>query len=658
MGAVLFAVSLVASQLAMGSMRAAGAEPFFYQSNFEPAVMMACGRGFVTPPTPPPALTEFLAVRRNEFDCSQLPAGMTELPLTTPATANWYYLYATVAAVWKVTGVSWSALDLVGSAMSAAGTVFLYGLFRLAAGAGLAATFALVLTMSPANLTHLLSLRDYSKAPFVLGAVWILGALVVRPMGRAATLVLAAAYGLGVGLGYGFRGDLAVMVPFGAGVVLLFLPGSWRQHAGRNVQAMAVLLAAFVLAAWPIINGLKLGGCQYHFSMLGLTEPLTTELRLTPSVYRFSEHMTDTFADLKTGDYAARVLGMPAPLLCTADYDTASGRLYFDLARMFPADFVVRAYASVLMILRVGLAIPEAMLPMAPFPGNGAMTSAYHLVNLVTSPVSALGVVVTFAAIAVAFATSMRLGLALTAFVLFLSGYPAIRFDERHWFHLRFIPWWAAALLAARLWHWRAQPIERARLARGAAALAVVLVGMAAALGLIRQVQSTRVEKLMQAYLDAPTEPLATTVTGPAMMRVAWQPREDAAPPFHRGADMIAVTLSATGCAGDGELAITATYDADVPSHDLATTLTVPRPVMGAAPTRLFIPVFSQGIEDRTELRFSGLRVAGAPAACIAQVARLSRDTWIPIWVDAKLAADWQNRPLYQSMRLPRLLSR
>ena len=178
---MLFVGSFAVSQLAMQGFRAAGARPFFYQSNFEPAVMMACGRGFVTSPTRPLALTEFLNVQRNDFDCAQLPAAMTELPVTSAANANWYYLYGTAAAVWKFTGVSWTALDRVGSAMSATGAVFLYGLFRLISGAGLAAAIALVLTLSPANLTHLLSLRDYSKAPFVLGGVLILGALVLRP---------------------------------------------------------------------------------------------------------------------------------------------------------------------------------------------------------------------------------------------------------------------------------------------------------------------------------------------------------------------------------------------------------------------------------------------------------------------------------------------
>ena len=154
--AAIFAVSLLASQAAMHGFRAAGAQPFFYQSNFEPAVMMACGRGFVTSPAAPPQLAEFLNVTRNTFDCALLPATLTELPLTTPANANWYYMYGAAAAVWKVTGVSWTALDVLVSLMSAVGAVMFYGLFRLISNAPLAAALAMVLTLSPSNLTHLL----------------------------------------------------------------------------------------------------------------------------------------------------------------------------------------------------------------------------------------------------------------------------------------------------------------------------------------------------------------------------------------------------------------------------------------------------------------------------------------------------------------------
>src|SRR6185436_6344350 len=150
------------------------------------------------------------------------------------ANANWYYLYGAAAAVWRLTGVTWTALDLLVAAFAGTATVLLYGLFRLVAGRAAAIPLALLLTAAPANLSRLLSLRDYSKAPFVLAASLILAVMVLRPMSRARTFALAGLYGAVVGIGYGFRGDLAVMVPFGAAVVLLLLPGSLKANIARN----------------------------------------------------------------------------------------------------------------------------------------------------------------------------------------------------------------------------------------------------------------------------------------------------------------------------------------------------------------------------------------------------------------------------------------
>lgn len=642
----------------MRGFREAGAQPLFYQSNFEPAVMMACGRGFVTSPSMPRELADFLNVTRGDFDCARLPAAMTERMLTAPANANWYYLYGAAAAVWKVTGVSWAALDVLVSAMSAIVCAVLYGLFRLVTARSVAAAIAIVLILSPANMTHLLSLRDYSKAPFVLAAILILAVLVMRPMQRLATLALAAAYGLVVGIGYGFRGDLAVMVPFGAFVVLVFLPGAFRASAGRNALAAAVLLASFCAVAWPVISGLKFGGCQYHFSLLGLTEPLTTELRLTPSIYRFGEQTTDTFADLKVGDYAVRVMGAPLPRLCTAAYDTASGRLYFQLARTFPADFVVRAYASVLMILRVGLAVPGAMIPMLPFSDSATMTAVYAALSAITLPVAQLGVLVTFAAVMAAWASSIRLGMALTVFVLFLAGYPAIRFDERHWFHLRFIPWWAAALVITELLQPGALAWERPRLVRAGVAVGLLLGAMAIALSALRFVQSRSVEQIIAGYLAAPSESMPVHAQDGSSLLVDWRPHDYAVSPEHRASDLVAVTLDSAACAGAGPLALTVKYDADVPSHDMTSTFRVPRPSAAAVPTKLFVPVFWQGVGDGVELRFSGFQLAGAPVACIGQVARVAHDSRLPLWLEMQVPADWANQPLYESMRLPRMLTR
>ena len=656
--AAIFAVSLLASQAAMHGFRAAGAQPFFYQSNFETAVMMACGRGFVTSPQQPPELVAFLNVTRDDFDCASLPPAMLERPLTTPANANWYYMYGAAAAVWKVTGVSWTALDLLVSLMGAVSTVMLYGLFRLVTGTAVAVGLAMVLTLSPANLTHLLSLRDYSKGPFVLAAILILGVLVTRQLRLTATIALAVAYGVTVGIGYGFRGDLAVMVPFGAIVVLLFLPGALRTSVGRNALASAALLAAFFISAWPVISALSLGGCQYHFTLLGLTEPLRNELRVTPSLYSFGPHLLDTFADLKVGDYASRVLDAPVPQLCTAAYDTASGQLYFDLFRTFPADFVTRAYASVLMILRVGLDIPTAMVAGEPFKGSGVIGPVYELLHAATSLVAPLGVLTTLVAIAGVSAYSIRLGLATAVFVLFLAGYPSIRFDERHWFHLRLIPWWTAALVGTQLLALGARAWDRPRLIRSAVAVVLFIGSLALALGALRLVQAPRVAALIRQYETAATEVLSTQPADGTSLKVDWPARDYGTQPAHRGSDLVLVTLDTAGCSGDGPLGLRVLYDADVSSHDLSSTIAVQRPLAGAAATRVFVPVFWQGYAERTELKFSGLQVIGASLSCVSQVARVTGAASVPLWLEMQVPPDWSTARLHESMRLPRLFNR
>lgn len=654
---VLLAVSSGASWLALRDFRAAGARPLFYQSNFEPAVMMACGRGFGVVQPAPPELTQFLNVERDTFDCAAV-ADQSARPLVTAAHANWYYLYGAAAGVWRITGVSWEALDWLVAAMAGVVAATLYGLFRLVASRGAAAILTLVLVLSPANLTVMLSLRDYSKAPFVLGALFILAVLILRPLERGATWALAAAYGALVAVGYGFRGDLAVMAPIGVVVVLAFLPGALKTHVLRNVVAALALAASFVVVGWPVLNALKLGGCQYHFALLGLTSPLTSELRLEPSIYRFGDHLTDTFVDLKVGDYAMRVLGQPPPSLCNADYDVASGDLYMNLATTFPADLVARAYGSVLGILRVGLAIPEMMQPMPPFPSTPWIGGAYRPVSRVTTLLAPAGPVLMLIAVGIAWAQSVRLGLAMTVLVLFLGGYPAIQFEARHWFHLRFLPWFAAAAVVTSALAWRRQSPGWPAVLRGAAGVIGVVIALGAALAVIRAVQRQTALTLISQYESMATTPVPTGEAVGAFVPVMWNARETGSEVEQRASDLLVVTLNTGACGGAGPLALRVRYDADVPSHDLSNDIVLARPRTDAAPTRVFIPVFRAAFQRRVYLQFSGLEVAGAPASCIGSVATAARDAGTPLWLQVRLPADWRDHALYESMRAPRFLQR
>lgn len=635
--------------------RAEGNQPRFYQENFGPAVMMACGYGFAAPSaqSTPVSLREFLDLKRNNFDCADLPHPMVVEPVAWNGT--WYYLYGATALVWRVAGMTWPALDGLAAIFGAVVLAGYYALFRLVAGRIASVLFALLLMALPANLAQVHALRDYSKAPFVLVSVWILAWLVMRPMRRPATWAMSSAFGAVVGLGYGFRSDLMIMVPFGVAVLAMLLPGSLREVWPRNVGAAGAALLAFLLVGAPPLRGLGTGGCQFHYSLLGLTSPFGRELGLRSPIYAFGDHFLDTFVDQKVGDYGARIMGLQVPNLCAPDYDRASGELFFRLAKTFPADLIARAYGSVLVILRSGMTIPDLSGPLARVWGISTMLAWLHAQSV---PTGVLGPLLTACAIGVAWTAAPRLGIALTAFVLFLGGYPAIEFETRHWFHLRFIPWWAALLVVSAMmkrWHaggdgWRRD------VWRGALPVVTTVLVMAGVLGLVRLYQSRAAAALIQSYLAAPEDPLPVSRSSDSSVAVDWQPADVDRPPAHRSADLLMVTIDAAGCKPAGDLDVRIRYDADLVTHDMSSTVTVARATPGSPPTRLFFPIFAQGHLDHTYMRFAAVDVPNRAADCITRVARVADRQALPLWLQIQVPPDWAERPLYQTFQTPRAL--
>ena len=78
---------------------ARGGQPIFYQSYFEPAVMVACGKGFVASSRQPQSLQDFLLQRRDTFDCRDLP-GDLKLGTNNLFQGAWVYLQETVGWSW------------------------------------------------------------------------------------------------------------------------------------------------------------------------------------------------------------------------------------------------------------------------------------------------------------------------------------------------------------------------------------------------------------------------------------------------------------------------------------------------------------------------------------------------------------------------------
>ncbi len=347
--------------------RAGGGIPRFYQENFEPAVMMACGYGFTAPGpvTTPPTLRPFLLLETDVFKCSDFPANTVTEKVTWNGT--WYYLYGTTALIWRITGVSWHVLDWLAAVFVGVSLAALYALFRLATLRVPSVLAALLLTLLPVNLVQMSALRDFSKVPFVLVAIYLLARLVMKPTTTRATIALSALFGGWVGFGFGFRTDLMIMAPFGFAVIFSLLPGNWVREWKRNLAAVAAAVLTFVVVAAPPLRGLATGGCQFHYSLLGLTDPMTEGLGVHNGLYSFGGHFLDAFIDVKVGDRASRVLELGVPNLCDPNYDRSSGDLFFDFARTFPADLMTRAYGAVLVVLRSGMQVPDLYGPLTRF---------------------------------------------------------------------------------------------------------------------------------------------------------------------------------------------------------------------------------------------------------------------------------------------------
>jgi hypothetical protein len=162
------------------------------------------------------------------------------------------------------------------------------------------------------------------------------------------------------------------------------------------------------------------------------------------------------------------------------------------------------------------------------------------------------------------------------------------------------------------------------------------------------------VAALIERYVAAPTEPVETTKTASSALAIDWQRGTYATAPSRRASELLALTITPEGCGGRSPIDVQFGYEAPLKSHDLTSTMTVVRP--GGGSTRVFFPVFMQGFDTQTYLRFATIDVLGTDADCIRDVARVSDRAVLPLWLQMQVPDDWQDRSYHQRIRTPRFL--
>ncbi len=471
---------------------------------FVPAVMMNAGRGFVNVEASDiPELRAFLDFQKQDFDIALAAREINEIPLHPFQEFHRYLIY-TVAGAWRLFGVNWDAVKILILFYLILAAWCVYGICRMAMGPVFSLAASAAFVHAQAVMWTLPILRDFVKAPFILGLLLLLGATIRWRLSWKQCLSLALLAGLLLGVGMGFRRDMMVFLP----ISVLYVAACRLRPVARpwvvRTSAAVLLLSVYGLSGLPIHAALREHGyVAAHDTIMGFASFSDHELGvLEPASYEKHYLLNDLFCTLRAHDAARRGITFPREVYrerCNEpEFDLEMKQAFvFEMAKTFPADMLARAYAAV---LRLATAIINSNHPiMREIELRGLWFVVVGLLLLAAgSPIRA----------------SLALGL-----LCYFCGCTSIQFAIRHAFHMSFVPYFFAGFVFYRVWSAllrRGRPCPAAcAKSRGVRLAVAVAWGVAvmflfyAPLLAARAVQTANVDTLHRGYAEAVLEPVA-----------------------------------------------------------------------------------------------------------------------------------------------------
>jgi hypothetical protein len=690
--ATVFAAACVIGTVSLRSFLRTGGKLEFYQVEFGPSVLVACHRPYANAAAELlEPLNAFLHGQADRFDCALLPPKAPVYGSLGAYHRTARYLLWAVGLLWRMTGVDWNAVPLLIAALFGATSVMAYGIARLGMGRVLAIGVATATTVSTFNQSMMPFLRDYAKAPFILAAILVMGCIVKWGTTRVRLLGLAALGGMTVGLGLGFRNDILLVIPPLLFTVIALAPRGTRAVITR-FAACLVFAATFVVTALPVLADYAGGTNTGHVSVLGLTAPFDEQLGVAPPIYEYGHFYSDTLAAAMISTYADRMRPQPGGVAyLSPEYDRAAFGYLGSVARYFPADLVVRAYAAI-------FTLPPYFFDQYQYPPNNLngpkAVRLYRYRAQIDERLIPLARWAVLLAIFLIALRSVRWAVLALLVPLFFMGGTAIQFQPRHFFYLEFIPWWAFGFLAQVLasgsraigersfWRWFmgiderntpetnppatpavesvdriARPVDEdpwasrvsIRPVRAAVVfIAVASVGAWALLAAARTYQRRAAVRYFERIDAAPTTPLALTAVRTSSNRLLLAPTDRAVAisprPLAFSYQYILVDLDPSRCE-PAAAHLRAVYDASVRTVDLSQNLETPSG--GARPGRIR---FAYAVYERQpDIRFAGVEVAATAASCIT-VSHIIDASMFPLLPTVALGDDWRHGSLFQTI--------
>ncbi len=503
--------------------------------SFGPAALFAAGRGMILPLNGmPPELNAFLNGETTHFDPALLPTTFSGPHIfgayadTFPLT-HWLLFYC-VGWTWRLFGIHYGALHLLVGIMGAFTTAALYALFRLGMNRFFACAGALLTMLLPPFLLMMPSLRDFSKAPFILIFIALSGALLTRKRRPAALFRGALCLALVPGIGYGFRQDILICLPVAAAVILA-IPLNGKYRLFLRISALAVFVAVFGLLASPVLRGMRheSGSVTTHTLFQGLSREAEQTMYFGDASYDLLLTPSDPETHATVNAHA-RMHGMtePMPLYLSPAYARAGRALFHEWVLTFPADLFARGLASIESVQRLS----SLTLESPHYVETGKATGSWHLLSWhvpYAKHIEPLAPLFIAAALLLLGLQNRKHMLAVIFILGYFMAYPSLLFQVRHAFHLAFVVPWAilfslqkasGAVLflfsrsaRGRFFQKRGHGAYTGRaLLQTTAMLAVIAAGCALTLSALRFVQRIQVSRMIEPYRAAALTPIATTM--------------------------------------------------------------------------------------------------------------------------------------------------
>ncbi|MFP4501453.1 MAG: hypothetical protein ACLFTT_10680 [Candidatus Hydrogenedentota bacterium] len=391
-------------------------------------IMLLAGEGFASPDaSASPELAAFLAGERTSLDLDELPEHLPARPLDhyleELQAIRAYNLYV-VAAVWWLFGIHWDNLYIVVHLLHAGATAALYAFLRLTLPRLWAAVVTLFCMSPPLAMPHIIDIRDYSKVPFILGILFLLGWCIRRPLRLRQYLVLSAFAGLLTAIGLGFRQDVIVVIPPSLLVLGVFVRGTPRLGAAHRAAGVLLYAGVVFLGAQPVPWLHYERGSEYpHNVLMGMTSPNERAMDLSIPSYERLTVRTDMYVSLAPHFHYKRTTEAPEQGTRHIEDTPAEKSLVLEIAAAFPADALTRGFAAIIAFAR-----------------GTAMKLEQPVVVQWIALASLIGLVLVSAS------RSMMLGFGVLFLVLYFGAYHCLQFSMRHYAHYIFVPFWLQVL--------------------------------------------------------------------------------------------------------------------------------------------------------------------------------------------------------------------